>query len=71
MENEALKPKLTKTDKLDATTEAAYEIIDRQISEREKKTALLKQMRLTRDAATVASTSPQRRTRRTDATKVS
>jgi len=39
MENEALKPKLTKTEKLDATTDAAYEIIDRQVSEREKKTA--------------------------------
>jgi hypothetical protein len=64
MENDALKPKLTKTEKLDATTDAAYEIIDRQVSEREKKTALLKEMRLARDAAAIAPASLQNRKRR-------
>jgi hypothetical protein len=51
MEYVALKPKLSKTEKLDATTDAAYEIIDKQILDRERKTALLKELRLARDCA--------------------
>lgn len=45
-QNEARTTPLTKTAKLDATTEAAYEIIDQQALDREKKTARLRALRL-------------------------
>lgn len=45
-QNEPRTTPLTKTAKLDATTEAAYEIIDQQALDREKKTARLRALRL-------------------------
>lgn len=40
----------TKTDKLDATTDAAYEIIDKEADARELKTARLRALRMNREA---------------------
>jgi hypothetical protein len=51
MEQDVLKTKpLNKTAKLDATTDAAYEIIDKQVLDRERKTARLRAMRLAKEA---------------------
>ena len=62
MENEDIKTKpLTKTAKLDATTDAAYEIIDRQVADRDKKTAKLKALRLAREAEAAPAPSPRKR----------
>jgi|UPI00056634B1 hypothetical protein len=49
-QEEPRKRSLTGTAKLDATTEAAYEIIDKKVQDRDLKTARLKAQRLERDA---------------------
>jgi len=46
MEQDPKAPKLTGTAKLDATTDAAYEIIDKLDLERDQKTARLRSVRL-------------------------
>ena len=54
MEENLTKPKLTGTAKLDATTDAAYEIIDKLDLERDRKTARLKALRLLKEEASRA-----------------
>jgi hypothetical protein len=51
MDQEVKAPKLSGTAKLDATTEAAYAIIDKHETDREAKTAKLKTLRLEKEAA--------------------
>ncbi len=51
MDHEIKPPKLSGTAKLDATTEAAYAIIDKRDMDREVKTAKLKALRLEGEAA--------------------
>jgi hypothetical protein len=51
MDQEIKPPKLSGTAKLDATTEAAYAIIDKRDMDRESKTAKLKALRLEKEAA--------------------
>jgi hypothetical protein len=56
---------LNKTAKLDATTVAAYEIIDNQAHDREKKTARLKALRLAKGADMSTATPLPKRSRST------
>ncbi|NSY14785.1 hypothetical protein [Agrobacterium vitis] len=51
MDEETIVPKLTGTAKLDATTDAAYAIIDQRDLARETKTLRLRGLRLEREAA--------------------
>jgi hypothetical protein len=50
MDQDIKAPKLAGTAKLDATTEAAYAIIDKHEVDREAKTAKLKSLRLEKEA---------------------
>lgn len=51
MDEETKVPKLTRTAKLDATTDAAYAIIDKRDLDREAKTLRLRALRLEREVA--------------------
>ncbi|WP_244481411.1 hypothetical protein [Rhizobium sp. Root1203] len=50
MDQDIKAPKLSGTAKLDATTEAAYAIIDKRVLDRESKTAKLRALRLEKEA---------------------
>ncbi|KQV82120.1 hypothetical protein ASC90_23695 [Rhizobium sp. Root1220] len=50
MDQDIKTPKPSGTAKLDATTEAAYAIIDKRVLDRESKTAKLSALRLEKDA---------------------
>lgn len=50
MDQEIKAPKLSGTARLDATTEAAYAIIDKRVLDRESKTAKLRTLRLEKEA---------------------
>jgi hypothetical protein len=51
MDQDAKAPKLSGTARLDATSEAAYAIIDKRLLDRESKTAKLRALRLEKEAA--------------------
>lgn len=51
MDPDAKAPKLSGTARLDATTEAAYAIIDKRLMDRESKTVKLRALRLEKEAA--------------------
>lgn len=51
MDQDVKAPKLTGTARLDATTDAAYAIIDKRVLDRETKTSRLRQLRLEKEAA--------------------
>lgn len=70
MEDEIKAPKLTGTAKLDATTDAAYAIIDERDLSREAKTLRLRKLRLEKEAAERAAravdTPKQKKSKRVD-----
>ena len=51
MDQDAKVPKLSGTARLDATTEAAYAIIDKRLLDRDSKTAKLRALRLEKEAS--------------------
>lgn len=67
-ENTLFKPKASKAEtKADITNEAARAIIDDEASQREAKTAKLRQMRLAQEAAAAAIPAPVKAARKTPA----
>lgn len=66
MQEEPKKSVLTGTARLDATTEAAYAIIDKRVQDRDRKTIRLKELRLAREATDLAARAgaPAKKSRR-------
>jgi hypothetical protein len=67
MDQDTKAPKLSGTARIDATTEAAYAIIDKGLLDRETKTAKLKAQRLEKEAserAAIAAESPWRKSKK-------